>query len=92
VGAKEVGLVEIDADAAVERRPARVDTGRSRPAEEVQVVILGVDAGLLFGAVADAEVHALMIALRDRDPDRHVVGLLLRVDRFDVRELEQLEP
>ena len=92
MGAKEVGLVEIDADAAVERRPARVDAGRSRPAEEVHVVILGVDAGLLFGAVADAEVHALMIALRDRDTDRHVLGLLLRVDRLDVRELEQLEP
>ena len=54
-------------------------------------MILGVDARLLFGAVADAEVDALMLAFGDRDAHRHFVGLLLRVQRLDVRELEQLE-
>jgi hypothetical protein len=47
---------------------------------------------LLLGAVADAEVDALMVALRYRHPDRHVLRLLLGVDRLDVRELEQLHP
>ena len=56
------------------------------------MVVLGVDARLLLGAVADAEVHALMVAFGDRHADRHVLRLLLRVQRLDVRELKQLQP
>ena len=90
VRAKKIRLVEIEPDAAIERRPAHVRAGRPRAAEEVHVVVLGVDARLLLRAVADAEVHALVVALRHRHADRHFVGLLLRVQRLDVGELEQL--
>ena len=55
-------------------------------------MIFGVDPCLFLGAVADAEVHALMVALRDRHADRHFLGLLFLVQRLDVGELEQLEP
>ncbi len=83
-------LVEIEPDAAVERRIAHVRAGRARAAEEIQVVVFGIDATLLFRAVADAEVHALVIAFRDRHSRRDLVGLQLRILRLDVGELEQL--
>ena len=65
--------------------------GGAGAAEEVDVVVLGVDARLLLGAVPDAEVHALVLALGDGHADRDFVGLLFLVQRLDVGELEQLE-
>ena len=44
VGREEVRLVEIETDAAVERRPAHMRARRPRAAEEIQVVIFGIDA------------------------------------------------
>ena len=52
VRAEEVRLVEVEPHAAIERRPAHVRAGRPRAAQEVHVVVLGVDARLLLGAVA----------------------------------------
>ena len=90
VRAKQVRLVEIEADAAIERRLAPVRAGGARAAEEIHMVVFGVDARLFFGAVADAEVDALVLALRDRDARRHFGRLQLLVERLDVGELEQL--
>ena len=55
-------------------------------------MVFGVHARFLFGAVPDAEVDALVLPFRHRDPDRHFVRLLLRIERLDVDELEQLHP
>src|SRR4029077_4547172 len=87
----DVRLREIEPQAAVETRPSSMRAGRSRAAEEVQVMVLGVDAPLFLGPVADAEIHTLMVALRDGDPHRHLVGLQLGAQRLDVGKLKQLE-
>ena len=91
VRTEEVRLGEVEARASIERRPPDVRAGRSRAAEEVDVVILGVDARLFLGAVADAEVHPLMVPLRHGDADGNGVRLQFLVQRLDVRELKQLE-
>ena len=75
---EKVRLVEIEPDAAVERRPARVRASQPRVAEEVHVVIFGVHPRLFFRPVPDAEVDALVLAFGDRDPDRHLGRLQLR--------------
>ena len=54
------------------------------------MAVLSVDARLFFGAVADAEVHPLVLSLRHRDARRHIRRLQLLVERLDVGELEQL--
>ena len=92
MGPEEVRLIEIDAQAAVERRPPRVRAGRARAAQEIQMVVLAVDAALFFGAVADAEVHPLMIAFGDGNAGRHFARMLLLVERLHVGELKQLQP
>src|SRR5438876_7174938 len=56
------------------------------------MVVLGVDARLFFRAVADAEVHALMLAFGDRHLRWHLRRLLLCGFRLDVHELEELHP
>jgi hypothetical protein len=54
------------------------------------MVVLAVNAPVLFGAVADTEVHALVFAFGDGDADRHLRRFPLGIDRLDVDELEQL--
>ena len=88
-GWKKYRLVEIELDAAIERRPAHMRARAAGGAEEIQTVIFGVDARLLFGAVADAEVHAVVRSLGDGDLHRHFGRLPLERDRFDVDELKQ---
>src|SRR5262245_28575573 len=83
----EVWLVEVETDAAIEGRPACMYAGRPRPAQEVQMVILGIDARLLFRAVADAEVHALVAAFGDGDAHRNLIGL---IGRRRLRRLSRL--
>src|SRR5207248_5957070 len=61
----------------------------SRPSEEIHMMVLAVDARLLLRAVADAEVHALMVAFGDRDARRHLRRLLLLIERFDGRKLKE---
>src|SRR5919201_6016047 len=89
--AEEVRLVELETNAAIERRVAHVRAGRSRAAEEIQMVILGVDAPFLLRPVPDAEVHAVVAPFRDGDARRDVLRLQLGIHRLDVRELKQLE-
>jgi hypothetical protein len=55
-------------------------------------MVLGVHSCLLFGAVANAKIDALMFAFRHRNPGRHFFRLKLLVLRFDVDELKQLHP
>jgi len=55
------------------------------------VVVLAVDAPFFLRAVADPEVDALVFAFRDGHADRHLRGLLLGIEGFDVGELEQLQ-
>ena len=64
-------------------------TGGPRAAQEVHVVVLAVHTGVLLGAVADAEIHALMASFGNADARVHVGPLLLRVHGLDVDELEQ---
>src|SRR5262249_686226 len=92
MGTENVWLGEIEADAAIERRPAAVYAGGSGPAEEVQVVILRIDASFLFGAVSQAKVHALMLTLRYRDARRHFARLFTLIELFYRGELKQLQP
>lgn len=54
------------------------------------MTVAAVGTGLLFGTVADAEVHPLMLAFGDRDPRADVRFLLLGIEHLDVHELEQL--
>ena len=49
-----------------------MDAGRPGAAEEVQVVVLAVDASVFLRPVANAEVHPLVLAFRHRDADRTV--------------------
>src|SRR5262249_2640699 len=74
----EIRLVEVETEAAIERRPSRVDARGARPAEKVQMVVLGVDARFLFRSVADPEVHTLMIPLGDSNAHRNLVRLIGR--------------
>ena len=74
VRGEEVRLVEVEPHAPIERRPPRVHARCARAAEEVEVVVLGVDARLFLGAVPHAEIHALMLALGDRDARRDLSG------------------
>src|SRR3954453_4186902 len=67
VRSKEVRLVEVEADAAIERRPTAVRAGGTRTAKEVHVMDLGVDPALLLGAVSNAEVHTLVLSLGHGD-------------------------
>lgn len=51
-----------------------------------------VGAGLLFAAIAEAEIHLSVLAFRERDLRRYHLRLLpFRHVRLDVRELEGLE-
>src|SRR5207244_6122312 len=83
-------LVEIEPDAAIERRPADMRAGGPGRAEEVHMMVLGVDARLFFSAPADAEVDPLMLPFGYGDFCRDLRRLLLRVQWFNVGELEQL--
>src|SRR5262249_27709187 len=85
-----VRLLEVRANAAIERRYPYVRAGGSRAAEKIEVVVLRVGAGFLLGSVADPEIQALMLRLDDRDARRHLLGLAIEVERLDVHELEQL--
>ena len=87
---EQIRLVEIEADAAIERRPAGVRAGGARAAEKIDVVVLAVDPRLLFRAIADAEVHPLMLAFRHGDARAHFGILAFGVQRLDVDELKQL--
>ena len=69
---EEIRLVEIEANAAIERRPSRVRACQARAAEKVHVVILGVDAPFLFRPVADAKVDPLMFTFGHGDANRHL--------------------
>ena len=89
---EEERLVEVEADAAIERGIAHVGAGAARAAEEIQVMVFRIDAALFFRAVADAEIHPLVIAFGDGDARRHFGRLALGVHRFDVGKLEQLQP
>ena len=55
------------------------------------MVVFGVGAGFFLGAVADAEVDPLVLAFDHRHTHPHFRLFALRVERFDVDELEQLE-
>src|SRR4029079_2192396 len=77
VRAKQIGLVEVEPNAAIERRPARVYAGAARTAEEIELVVLRINARLFFRAVAVAEVDTLMVALGDGDAHRNLIELLL---------------
>src|SRR6476620_4093844 len=87
---KEVRLVEVETDAAIERRPAAMHAGGACSAEEVHMVEFRVDARLLLSTVTDAEIQPLVFAFGHGDFRVHDGTLLLRIDRFDVDELEQL--
>src|SRR6516164_11097870 len=67
-----------------------MDAGRPCPAEEVDVVIFRLGAGLFFGAVADTKIYPIVAALGDGYLRRHVLRLLFLLQRLDVDELEQL--
>ena len=89
---EEIRLRELEPDAAVERRPARVRGCRARAAQEVHVPVLGVDARLLLAPVADAELGPLVVAFGNGHPRRHLVRLLVHFRRLHRDELEQLHP
>ena len=55
------------------------------------MVVFPVRTPLLFGAVSEAEIHALMIAFGHGHPCWHIGRLQLGIDRLDVRELEELQ-
>ncbi len=90
VGREQIRLGEIKADAAIERRPAGMCAGGASAAEKIDVVILAVDARFFFRAIADAEVHPLMLALRHGHARAHLGILPFGVQHFDVDELKQL--
>src|SRR5438876_801112 len=88
---KEVRLLEVQPDAAVERRPLGLGPRVPRATEEVEMVPADARARLLLGAVPDAERHALMLGLSNRHARRYLEGLLVAVlGGLDVRELEEL--
>ena len=90
-GSRERGLLEVRADASIQRRVTPGDLHRPRAAEEVHVTPVDRRARFLFAAVADAEVHLAVFAFGKRDFRRHELGLLPFGDfRFDVRELKCL--
>src|SRR5260221_12361825 len=77
---EHVGLGEIDPNAAIERRPAGPDAGGSRAAQKIDVVIISVDARLLFCPVADPQVEALVLSFGHPDTSPDARRLTLRTE------------
>ena len=67
-GTEKIRLLEIEANAFVERGISRQHARRPRAAEEVHVPPVDLHARLLLGPVADAEIHLLVFAFGHRDP------------------------
>ena len=82
-GGQEVRLREVDACAAIERRPPEVGFGRPAAAKKIEAPVLGVDARLFLGPVTDAERDPLRLAFGYRDSCGHVGQLIGRPGRAD---------
>ena len=86
---EEVRLVELETDAAIERRPPRVHRRHAGAAHEIEMPVLGVDPGAFLASVAGAEIHPLVFAFGHRHTGWEVLGLLIRFERLHRHELEQ---